>query len=101
MVSLQGDPYFEVNEQMKLNDKKRDIVSAIVENFGSVVTRKQVLAYVKANGRSIADVRFIFNTKSLRAGRGQYDLSSLLTNGVDKTAKTENTSVVGTPTVSA
>ena len=94
---------------MKLNEKKREIVESLNDAFGAIVSRKQTLAFIKSRGGTIADVRFIFNTKSLRAGRGQYDLSSLLSNGVDNTVETEtveNTgiesgSVVGTPTVAA
>lgn len=63
---------------MKLNDKKRALVEQLVDKFGNLVTRKQVLSYVKSTGLTIQDVRFIFNTRSLRAGRATYDLSSLV-----------------------
>lgn len=94
---------------MRLNDKKKAILDLLVENFGAVFTRKQALALIKSNGGTIADVRFIFNNKAFRAGRGQYDVSSLIS--VDTPAETSeapvegasvgNTSVVGQPTVTA
>jgi len=79
----------------KVSTEKKELAEKIVQALGPIVTRKQVLAFVKSNGGAVADVRFIFNNKNFRAGRGQYDLSSL--NGVEAT----NTSVVGAPVVSA
>jgi len=68
----------------KVTTAKRELAEKIVSNIGAVVSRKQILAFVKADGGSVADVRWIFNTKKFRAGRGLYDLTSL--NGVDESA---------------
>lgn len=65
----------------KVNAEKRALAERMASELGNIVTRKQVLAFVKANGGTIADVRWIFNTKKFRAGRGQYDLGQL--NAVD------------------
>lgn len=61
----------------KVSDAKKALLVEIVQNLGNIVTRKQVLTFVKSKGGSVADVRWIFNNKSARAGRGQYDLSAL------------------------
>jgi pyruvate/2-oxoglutarate dehydrogenase complex dihydrolipoamide acyltransferase (E2) component len=74
----------------KVSDAKKALLGEIVQNVGTVVTRKQVLAFVKTKGGSIADVRWIFNNKLVRAGRGQYDLSKLAnSNATDSTEETE------------
>ena len=62
----------------KVSDAKKALLAEIVQNLGNVVTRKQILGFVKGRGGSVADVRWIFNTKNVRAGRGQYDLSTLM-----------------------
>lgn len=80
----------------KVSDAKKALLAEIVQNLGNVVTRKQVLTFVKARGGSVADVRWIFNSKNARAGRGQYDLNALV-NGTT----VANTSVVSSPTVTA
>lgn len=68
----------------KVSSEKRALAERVAQELGNIVTRKQVLGFVKANGGSIADVRWIFNTKKFRAGRGQYDLSQLNTVEVEE-----------------
>ncbi len=60
----------------KLSNAKQALLEELKERVGVVVSRQQVLSYIKARGGSIADVRFIFNNKVFRAGRGQYDLTA-------------------------
>lgn len=79
----------------KVSVAKRDLAAKIAENLGNIVTRKQVLGFVKSNGGSIADVRWIFNNKLFRAGRGQYDLSKL------NSVETESETVETQPAVNA
>lgn len=57
---------------------RQALVTQLVENLGTIVTRKQVLAFVGTIGKSNADVRWLFNNKIFRAGRGQYTLAPLL-----------------------
>lgn len=57
---------------------RQDLVRQLVENLGTTVTRKQVLSFVGTLGKTNADVRWLFNNKMFRAGRGQYTLQPLL-----------------------
>jgi hypothetical protein len=71
---------------MKLTDDKKALVAELVAKFGNVITRSQLLEHMRTKGLDFRGSRlpkgsdfpfWITNTKSLRAGRGQYDLSSL------------------------
>lgn len=57
---------------------RQALVSGLIEKHGVIVTRKQVIAFATSVGKSNADVRFIFNNKMFRAGRGQYTLQPLV-----------------------
>jgi len=57
---------------------RKEVLQLLVNAYGPVFSRKQALALVKSKGGNIADVRFIFNNKALRAGRGNYDVSSIV-----------------------
>jgi len=76
----------------KVSDTKKAFLNEIVQNVGTVVTRKQVLGFVKSRGGTIADVRWIFNSKSARAGRGQYDLTSLVNGTASASSESEASS---------
>jgi hypothetical protein len=58
--------------------ERQALVQSIVEAHGLVVTRKQILAHATAAGKGTADVRWLFNNKLFRAGRGQYTLAPLV-----------------------
>jgi len=75
----------------KVSDAKKALLAEIMQNMGNMVTRKQVLAFVKSKGGSVADVRWIFNTKSARAGRGQYDLNALFSGASSSTGDAAST----------
>ena len=64
---------------MKLTNEKRELVTALIEQFGAVVTRKQVVEFVNTNDLPLP--RWIFNTKDFRAGRAKYNLSAVLNLG--------------------
>jgi hypothetical protein len=70
---------------------RQALVTGLVEKHGVIVTRKQVLAFAASIGKSNADVRFLFNNKMFRAGRGQYTLQPLLAD--DSTVDTGAASV--------
>lgn len=61
---------------MKLNDTKRETIRDLYATFGGLVTRKQVLEFIKSRGGTIADVRFVFN-KRLRVNRASYNIAPL------------------------
>jgi len=58
--------------------QRQDLVSGLIEKHGVIVTRKQVIAHAQSVGLSNAEVRFLFNNKMFRAGRGQYTLAPLV-----------------------
>jgi hypothetical protein len=68
---------------MRLNYSKSDLVTALREKHGDIVTRKQVLAHTTANG--IDCPHWLFNNKAFRAGRGKYDLSKVNTSATTET----------------
>lgn len=57
---------------------RQALVSGLIEKHGLIVTRKQVIAFATSVGKTNADVRFLFNNKMFRAGRGQYTLQPLV-----------------------
>ena len=57
---------------------RQQIVVSLLETFGTVVTRKQVLEHVQVIGREYNDVTWLLNNKLFRAARGQYTLQPLL-----------------------
>lgn len=72
---------------MKLTEDKKTLVAELVAKFGTVITRAQLCDHMRTKGLDFRGSRppkgsafpsWITNTKSLRAGRGQYDLSSLV-----------------------
>jgi len=85
---------------MKLNDEKRTLVTNLRTRFGNVVTRKQILEFVKSQGANFAGARvpsgtefphWITNNKGIRVGRGAYNLDLLESTSVADT-DTDNTS---------
>lgn len=85
---------------MKLTEDKKTLVAELVAKFGPVITRAQLCDHMRTKGLDFRGSRppkgsnfpsWITNTKSLRAGRGQYDLSSLV--------EGNNTATVDTDTV--
>jgi hypothetical protein len=84
--------------KMKLNDEKRTLVNELVAKFGKVITRQQLCDHMRTKGLEFKGSRapkgsnfpsWITNTKSLRAGRGQYDFSSLINDGTNVDASAE------------
>lgn len=70
--------------------ERQALVQGIVAAHGLVVTRKQILAQATAMNKSVADVRWLFNNKIFRAGRGQYTLAPLVDdNSAVNAAQTE------------
>ena len=61
---------------------RQQLVTELVQQFGMVVTRKQVVSFIESTGRTLNDVTWLLNGKAFRAARGQYSLQTLvLTNG--------------------
>jgi hypothetical protein len=57
---------------------RQQIVVSLVETFGTIVTRQQVLDHVQTIGREYNDVTWLLNNRLFRAARGQYTLQPLL-----------------------
>jgi hypothetical protein len=57
---------------------RQQIVMSLLETFGTVVTRKQVLDHVQTIGKDYNDVTWLLNNRLFRAARGQYTLQPLL-----------------------
>ncbi len=85
---------------MKLTEEKKTLVTNLKAKYGTnVVTRKQILEFVKSQGVSFDGSRvpsgtefphWITNNKNIRVGRGAYNLDLLestvkasATNGAD------------------
>lgn len=61
----------------KLNDEKKTLVENLINKFGEVVTRKDIVDYVKSNDLPLP--RWILNDKSIRTGRASFNLALLNT----------------------
>ena len=64
---------------------RQELISGMIEAFGTVVTRQQVLAHsIATTGKTpaVANLyaQFLFNNKLFRAGRGQYTLVPFMLN---------------------
>ena len=57
---------------------RQQIVLSLLETFGTIVTRKQVLEHVQVIGKEYNDVTWLLNNRLCRAARGQYTLQPLL-----------------------
>lgn len=57
---------------------RQQLVTELVEKLGVIVTRKDVLSFCEATGRTGNDVTWLFNNKLFRASRGQYTLQPVL-----------------------
>lgn len=57
---------------------RQQIVVSLLETFGPIVTRQQVLDHVQTIGREYNDVTWLLNNRLFRAARGQYTLQPLL-----------------------
>jgi len=57
---------------------RQQIVMSLLETFGPVVTRKQVLDHVQTIGKDYNDVTWLLNNRLFRVSRGQYTLQPLL-----------------------
>lgn len=88
---------------MKLTEDKKALVSELVAKYGTIVTRNQLCDFMRSKGVDFRGSRppkgspfpsWITNTKSLRAGRGQYDLSSLVNDNTENSANAEVSQVV-------
>ena len=84
--------------------KKYEKKLALLENLqatfgGTVVTRKQLVEFIEANGVDFP--HWIANDKAIRLGRGEYDIGSLIARfgGVATTTETTVESETTTETV--
>lgn len=83
----------------KVSNDKKQLLQKMVESIGPIFTRKQALSFVTSNGGTVADIRWVFNNKAFRAGRGQYDVSSMTSGAAAGSQSGSSDSVETTPTV--
>jgi hypothetical protein len=57
---------------------RQQIVTELLQQFGTIVTRKQVISFIQSTGRTLNDVTWLLNGKVFRASRGQYSLQPLV-----------------------
>ena len=60
---------------------RQTLVQELVEKFGVIVTRKQVMHFLTSQGREQTEVNWLFNNRMFRAARGQYTLQPLIVDG--------------------
>lgn len=65
-------------------DQRKALVSYIIETYGTVVSRKQLLSLISSGKCEYNELTWVFVNKEFKAQRGQYNLSSMIV--------TENTS---------
>lgn len=58
--------------------ERQQVVMSLLQTFGTVVTRKQVLDHVATIGKEYNDVTWLLNNRLFRLNRGQYTLQPLL-----------------------
>ena len=63
---------------MTLTTDKLQLVTALRKAFGDTVTRQQVISFMADNKMTVKFPHWIFNNKKIRAGRGTYNLATLV-----------------------
>jgi len=58
--------------------ERQALVTELVGAYGAIVTRPQVLQFLKATNRTVNSVSWLLNGTVYRAGRGQYSLNTLI-----------------------
>ena len=61
-------------------DQRKNLVAYIINTFGTVVSRKQLLSLVSAGKCEYNELTWVFVNKEFKAQRGQYNLSSMIVN---------------------
>lgn len=76
-------------------DRRKELVSYIINTFGVLVTRKQVLALVSAGKCEYNELTWLFVNKEFKSTRGQYDLSGMIVNTPNDATPHAEASLVG------
>lgn len=58
--------------------ERQTIVRELLERYAIVVTRPQLLEYIKSTNRTVNHVSWLLNEHCYKVGRGQYTLRPLL-----------------------
>jgi hypothetical protein len=61
---------------MNLTNEKKQLVEQLIEEFGTIVTRKQVEKFTKERG--LPRPRWLYNNKDYREARATYSLQKVL-----------------------
>ncbi|CAB4141304.1 hypothetical protein UFOVP410_143 [uncultured Caudovirales phage] len=70
-------------------DSRKTMVTELVEKYGTLLNRKQVIEFIADTKRTVNDVSWLLNGTQFRAGRGQYTLAPLLDQAVSISTSTE------------
>lgn len=84
MVSLNNNAKWGRNP-----DSRKALVTELYNQYGGIVTRPQILAFLVSTNRTVNDVSWLLNGTIYRAGRGQYTLSPLLASTVTEVAEAQ------------
>jgi len=69
-------------------DRRKELVNYMINTFGFLVSRKQVLSLVSGGKCEYNELTWLFVNKEFKSVRGQYDLSSMIVTDV-----TENSTI--------
>lgn len=59
-------------------DQRKALVAYIIQTFGTVVSRKQLLSLISGGKCEYNELTWIFVNKEFKAQRGQYNLASMI-----------------------
>jgi hypothetical protein len=72
-------------------DQRKELVSYIINTYGMVITRKDLLSLVNANKCTYNDLTWIFVNKEFKSHRGQYTLASMVVSDSEATQTEQQT----------
>lgn len=81
---------------MKVNIKKNELLMNLRTRFGNVVTRKQVVSFLKETNNTYTP-NWLFNNEAVRMSRGVYNLD-LVTQGIPEGQPTPENVATGQQT---
>lgn len=59
-------------------DQRKNLVSYIINTFGMIVTRKQLLSLISSGKCEYNELTWVFVNKEFKSVRGQYNLSPMI-----------------------
>ena len=74
-------------------DERKALVAYIIQTFGTIVSRKQLLSLISAGKCEYNELTWIFVNKEFKAQRGQYNLASLVLTEVENFSEKSSTHI--------